>query len=640
MAIFRSLFFFFWIFFLTPNNNKKKKKKKKPFFHLTKKKKKKKIFQNRFARFVTSNRVRKKLELLNSNLHNDASQLFMRLRTELRNNSTASPAANPRQGGAVRGPSVGPVAAPAAAPAASAAAAAARDATMSQYWANLDPEGRTVWESIFGDVPMVEWSQFIAAYRNALGGGNQPINESGLKYLLDNAGTNTVSLYKFSEFLRGFGPLQDSARKSAELVEAPWFHGYLSSHEAESLLHNARPFTFLVRISKSRLGSFALAYLNESKEPQHTLITSTAPHGFKIEEEVGTVAQHNLFATIAEVVQHYANILQFPFQSTLAREAWFHGDLTSQEAAEMLAGQPNGTFLFRFSSYPGHLAVSYNENGATQHGKVEMAQGGYLFKSKTDLQLYATLQQLVDDYKTLLSTPVLNTPWPSIEVGYHSGSAPRSPTPGGNGAVLASRQLPPPTRPGSAASHKGPNTTYVSMKGVGPAASAAASPARAMSPVRQPGPTYGVQASPMRSPGLDSRRVASPPLGVAQPPAPTVNVANSEYGQLTLGAMPSTGGGYGSLPSVTPSYGSVPTGPTSNYNSVPGGGVGDYGAIPTVQANALPNAKAYGAVPGSNGTQGAQYANRVASTGGTDVRNYGSVPVGTTDNGYGHLPVN
>jgi hypothetical protein len=73
-----------------------------------------------------------------------------------------------------------------------------------------------------------------------------------------------------------------------------------------------------------------------------------------------------------------------PFQSTLAREAWFHGDLTSQEAAEMLAGQPNGTFLFRFSSYPGHLAVSYNENGATQHGKVEMAQGGYLFKSKTD----------------------------------------------------------------------------------------------------------------------------------------------------------------------------------------------------------------------------------------------------------------
>lgn len=594
---------------------------------------------------MTSNRVRKKLELLNSNLHNDASQLFMRLRTEQRNTAGNGVSARQAGGGAVRGASVGPVAAPSAAPAASAAVAAARDATMSQYWANLDPEGRTVWESIFGDVPMVEWSQFIAAYRNALGGGNQPINESGLKYLLDNAGTNTVSLYKFSEFLRGFGPLQDSARKSAELVEAPWFHGYLSSHEAESLLHNARPFTFLVRISKSRLGSFALAYLNEAKEPQHTLITSTAPHGFKIEEEVGTVAQHNLFATIAEVVQHYANILQFPFQSTLAREAWFHGDLTSQEAAEMLAGQPNGTFLFRFSSYPGHLAVSYNENGVTQHGKVEMAQGGYLFKSKTDLQLYATLQQLVDDYKTLLSTPVLNTPWPSIEVGYHSGSAPRSPTPGGSGAVLASRQLPPPTRPGSAASHKGPNTTYVSMKGVGPAgaaAAAAASPARAMSPVRQPGggaAAYGVQASPMRSPGLDSRRVASPPLN--NNGAPPVNVANSEYGQLTLGAMTSTGG-YGSLPSATPPYGSVPTGLTNNYNSVPGGNVGDYGAIPTVQANALPNAKAYGAVPGSNGTPTPQYAARTGggAGGGTDVRNYGSVPVGTTDNGYGHLPVN
>jgi hypothetical protein len=84
---------------------------------------------------------------------------------------------------------------------------------------------------------------------------------------------------------------------------------------------------------------------------------------------------------------------------------------------------------------------------------------------------------------------------------------------------------------------------------------------------------------------------------------------------------------------------------------VPGGNVGDYGTIPTqhVQPNALPNAKAYGAVPGNNaGAAGAQYANRGASNGGgggggggAEVRNYGSVPVGSTDmNGYGHLPVN
>jgi hypothetical protein len=503
---------------LTPNNNKKKKKKKKPFFHLTKKKKKKKIFQNRFARFVTSNRVRKKLELLNSN---SAQRRFAAVHAPAhRAPQQLHRCWQRRRGAAILGKAAlcvvrrtGPVAAPAAAPAASAAAAAARDATMSQYWANLDPEGRTVWESIFGDVPMVEWSQFIAAYRSALGGGNQPINESGLKYLLDNAGTNTVSLYKFSEFLRGFGPLQDSARKSAELVEAPWFHGYLSSHEAESLLHNARPFTFLVRISKSRLGSFALAYLNESKEPQ-----AHADHvdgAARLQDRGGgghrRAAQsvcHNCRGRAA-LRQHSAVpvpvdagargvVPRRPHVAGGRRDARRPAQRHVPVPLLVLSG-PLGRQLQRERRH----AARQGRNGA---GRLS------LFKSKTDLQLYATLQQLVDDYKTLLSTPVLNTPWPSIEVGYHSGSAPRSPTPGGNGAVLASRQLPPPTRPGTAASHKGPNTTYVSMKGVGPGRqSAAASPARAMSPVRQarPGLRRAGVADALAGPRQSARRVAA-----------------------------------------------------------------------------------------------------------------------------------
>jgi hypothetical protein len=39
--------------------------------------------------------------------------------------------------------------------------------------------------------------------------------------------------------------------------------------------------------------------------------------------------------------------------------SWFHGDLSSQEAEEILQGNEDGTFLFRFSAKSGFLAVSY-----------------------------------------------------------------------------------------------------------------------------------------------------------------------------------------------------------------------------------------------------------------------------------------
>ena len=42
------------------------------------------VTENKLSRFLTSNRVRKKLEILNSNLHTDVSKIFLRLRTDRR----------------------------------------------------------------------------------------------------------------------------------------------------------------------------------------------------------------------------------------------------------------------------------------------------------------------------------------------------------------------------------------------------------------------------------------------------------------------------------------------------------------------------------------------------------------------------
>lgn len=49
------------------------------------------------------------------------------------------------------------------------------------------------------------------------------------------------------------------------VLNADWFHGFLSSTEAEKLLEAQPPGTFLIRFSKSKAGSFAIAYVEGPK---------------------------------------------------------------------------------------------------------------------------------------------------------------------------------------------------------------------------------------------------------------------------------------------------------------------------------------------------------------------------------------
>jgi len=100
------------------------------------------------------------------------------------------------------------------------------------------------------------------------------------------------------------------------------------------------------------------------------------PSGFKIEEEEGDKSLY--FGSLQEIVDHYSMFLREALTSELPREkylarsnlslkevglsiphSWFHGDLSAVEAAEVLQGHAEGTFLIRFrcshsflSSYP------------------------------------------------------------------------------------------------------------------------------------------------------------------------------------------------------------------------------------------------------------------------------------------------
>lgn len=600
------------------------------------------VTENRFSRFMTSNRIRKKLELTNSNLHTEVSNIFMRLRTESR---------MPVQ--------------------------RARDESVVRLLNALDPAAREMWENAFQDNPMVPWADFMHVYRETV---RQPVNESGLRYLLDNSGTNNVNLYKFSEFLKGFGPLMESPHKVHEVVSADWFHGYLSSDEAARLLAQSDVNTYLVRISKSRLGAFALAYVkskdtrNNQNEIIHTLISTAPPHGFKIDEQINNSAKDRVFQSLTEVVKFYSHMLKTPFNSSLARESWFHGDMQSGEATEMLRGRPDGTFLFRFSSYPGFLAVSYVERGVVQHGKVEVSPLGFRFE--TEEKKYLSLQHLVEDYRKLLKEPLSNTPFPNREysmagssVGSGVGAYGSSPGRNGNGATHYHAVVLPQQPQGL-----GPDTPYAplpidatnsgraSPAGIRPLAasnggsqfvSPSGSPAQRGSPhVAARNPANAVIAGYGVVPSHPAERASSP----AQP-SPAAGAAMlaasppSSAPDQAYGVIPGTGpnapaaDGYGKIPNSTALKPAVSARAAPSAQTALAAG---YGVIPMFQngqavVNGQPVSSGYGNVPGAPTTAAA-----TATAASSAANGYGAVPVdssGLTANqraasAYGSVPQN
>lgn len=62
-------------------------------------------------------------------------------------------------------------------------------------------------------------------------------------------------MYKFADFLNGFGPLKLCVSKVQSVLNSEWFHGFLSSAEAERLLERQPP------------GISSLCCSNNSQEP-------------------------------------------------------------------------------------------------------------------------------------------------------------------------------------------------------------------------------------------------------------------------------------------------------------------------------------------------------------------------------------
>jgi hypothetical protein len=70
------------------------------------------------------------------------------------------------------------------------------------------------------------------------------------------------------------------------------------------------------------------------------------------------------------VITH-CNILDFQ------NERWFN-KISAHEAINVLTAGKNGSFLFRPSSAPGYLSMSYNKDQVIHHVRVQVTNDGFI----------------------------------------------------------------------------------------------------------------------------------------------------------------------------------------------------------------------------------------------------------------------
>eukprot|EP01114_Cavostelium_apophysatum_P018121 TRINITY_DN5537_c0_g1_i2.p1 TRINITY_DN5537_c0_g1~~TRINITY_DN5537_c0_g1_i2.p1 ORF type:complete len:1350 (-),score=354.65 TRINITY_DN5537_c0_g1_i2:24-4073(-) len=267
---------------------------------------------------------------------------------------------------------------------------------------------RDDWDAFFGQ-ERAEWTKFIE-FLNVKVAVNEN-DEKILRYVIDNSCTGLISKHKYKEFLKGFGPLERCLENVKKTFKEEWFYGYLSSRESELLLYAEAPGTFLMRLSKSAPGAFALAFVFEPTRIIHILITSNQPYGFSIQDQES--GEESRFKDFPAILAFYKNVLVNPFRTSLPRQPWFQGDLTGDESVELLTNQNPGNFVVRFSAQqPGFYAASYVDNqGKIRHSLIEpiLPEEGFGiigFKLAGDAMQFASLEVLIENYSNVLTTPL------------------------------------------------------------------------------------------------------------------------------------------------------------------------------------------------------------------------------------------
>jgi len=157
-----------------------------------------------------------------------------------------------------------------------------------------DPSGRKMWKDYFLKEDRVKWMDFLRVFSNYLSAESDPsvkiLNIKCLYLLLAEKAKNRdeeiVTLQNFGNFLNYFGPMVGSEiplmENIRQTLKKPYFHGDISTREAEAHLTGKNPGTFLIRFSSSSPGSYTISKVHMDHSINHQRIVHPPGGGFFI----------------------------------------------------------------------------------------------------------------------------------------------------------------------------------------------------------------------------------------------------------------------------------------------------------------------------------------------------------------------
>jgi len=100
-----------------------------------------------------------------------------------------------------------------------------------------------------------------------------------------------------------------------------------------------------------------------------------------------------------DLINHYNYLLRFPFRSDLPKQDWFHGDITTDEATELLKDKIVGTFLLRFSSRGSFAASFVDSTKQVRHVLIEtQGKDNFVVDTGSGIVAFKSIPELVQFY--------------------------------------------------------------------------------------------------------------------------------------------------------------------------------------------------------------------------------------------------
>jgi len=143
-----------------------------------------------------------------------------------------------------------------------------------------DPEARNFWNSTFGEkMMMVPLGTFMHALESKLEEQFEDDDKEILKEFIDFTQDNFVTPFEFNVFLRWFGPMTGCIRRLIKPLKEGLLSGLTPAIEADQLLRGKSPGTYLIRFSKTQVGSYAVTFTDSKGGVRHVLLFSVQPAG-------------------------------------------------------------------------------------------------------------------------------------------------------------------------------------------------------------------------------------------------------------------------------------------------------------------------------------------------------------------------